>query len=206
MTVVVYGATYSVYTRIPRMALAIKAVDYQLQEIDIFDPETLPHDYPARHPFLKIPTLKHDGFELYETGAICRYIDETFPTPALFSKDAQTNARINQIISILDNYAYRCWVWDIAVERLERSPPDEEQIQSALPRARTCFDAINELAGDGPGLIGESVTFADVYGMAVIHYFMQTPEGRDMIVNYPRINAWWSRLNSETWVAATAPP
>jgi len=29
-----------------------------------------------RHPFGKIPEFDHDGFRLYEAGAIARYVDE----------------------------------------------------------------------------------------------------------------------------------
>ncbi len=31
--------------------------------------------YLARHPFGRIPAIEHDGFALYETQAILRYVD-----------------------------------------------------------------------------------------------------------------------------------
>ena len=30
-----------------------------------------------------MPTLVHDNFQIYETGAITRYVDEAFPGPSL---------------------------------------------------------------------------------------------------------------------------
>ena len=40
-------------------------------------------EHLARHPFGRVPVLEHDGFMLYETQAILRYIDRVLPEPAL---------------------------------------------------------------------------------------------------------------------------
>ena len=49
----------------------------------------VPAAYLALHPFGRVPTLVHDGFALYETGAISRYIDRAFPGPALQPSSAR---------------------------------------------------------------------------------------------------------------------
>ena len=47
-----YGAEYSVYTRIARLVLEECSVSYSLLEVDIFGAEDeLPADYLRRHPF-----------------------------------------------------------------------------------------------------------------------------------------------------------
>jgi glutathione S-transferase len=86
---VLFGAAYSVYVRTVRLALAERCVPYRLVEIDIFAPEGPPADYAARHPFNRIPAFEHDGFRLYETGAIARYVDEAFPGPSLVPDDVR---------------------------------------------------------------------------------------------------------------------
>ena len=73
---IVFGAAYSVYVRTVRLTLAEKDVPYKLVEIDVFGESGPPPDYFARHPFGRIPAFEHDGFQLYETDAIVRYIDE----------------------------------------------------------------------------------------------------------------------------------
>jgi glutathione S-transferase len=49
---------------------------------------------------------------------------------------------MNQIIALLDAYAYRTLVWDIYVERVSKprdgKPSDEEKIAAALPRRGLC--------------------------------------------------------------------
>jgi len=80
---VLYGAAYSVYVRAVRLALAEKGVACRLVEVDVFAPGGPPPEHLARHPFGKIPAFEHDGFRLYEAGAISRYVDEAFEGPPL---------------------------------------------------------------------------------------------------------------------------
>ena len=126
---ILFGAAYSVYVRIARLALAEKGVAYRLVEIDIFAEGGPPAEYAARQPFGRIPAFEHDGFRLYESGAITRYVDEAFAGPPLQPQDPRGRARVNQILSILDSYAYRTLVWDIY--RRARAGGRER------PRART---------------------------------------------------------------------
>ena len=78
----VFGAPYSVYVRSVRLTLEEKTVDYDLVPVDIFAAGGPTREQVARHPFGKIPAFEHDGFRLYEAGAIARYIDEAFaPVP-----------------------------------------------------------------------------------------------------------------------------
>ncbi|WP_245520908.1 glutathione S-transferase N-terminal domain-containing protein, partial [Mesorhizobium sp. M8A.F.Ca.ET.208.01.1.1] len=53
-----------------------KGVDYELAPVDIFAADGIPAWYLERHPFGRIPAFEHDGFRLFETGAIARYVDE----------------------------------------------------------------------------------------------------------------------------------
>ena len=149
MAVIVYGAKYSVYVRIVRMALAEKAVDYELVEVDIFAPE-LPAFYAPLHPFGKIPAFDHDGFHLYETSAIIRYIDEAFSGPSLQPTGSREKARMNQLISIADVYFYRPAVWDVAVERFDKpaqqETANEALIAEGLDKTSTALAAITNLS------------------------------------------------------------
>ena len=81
--VVLYGAAYSVYSRIARLALLEKGVEHRFVEVDIFKPINVPPSYQRLQPFGKIPALSHGEFELYEASAITRYVDEAFSGPAL---------------------------------------------------------------------------------------------------------------------------
>ena len=165
--VIVYGAPYSVYVRIVRLALEEKGVPYRLQEVDIFADEGPPAEHVARHPFAKIPAFAHGDFQLYETGAITRYVDAAFDGPPLVPEDPRTRARMDQIIGLLDSYGYRAMVWDVFVERVRRpeegAQPDENRIRSGLDTARRCLTALSDLKGAHAFLAGRAyVTPQDI--------------------------------------------
>ena len=130
-----FGADYSVYVRIARLAFAEKQVDYELVPVDVFAPDGVPDWYLEHHPFGRIPAFEHGGVRLFETSVINRYIDEAFSGPPLQAAEPGQRAVMNQIVAMLDAYAYRAMVWDVAVESLEKSAPDEALIASGLAQA-----------------------------------------------------------------------
>jgi glutathione S-transferase len=207
---ILFGAAYSVYVRAARLALAEKRVAYRLVEIDIFAEGGPPPDYAARHPFGRIPAFEHDGFHLYESGAITRYVDEAFPGPPLQPEDPQGRARVNQILSILDSYAYRTLVWDIFVERV-RAPgqgraPDEARIAAALPRAETCLAALEALMDVQPWLAGPQLTLADLHAAPIFAYAVLAPEGAALLARHDGIRRWWGKMAARASMAATRSP
>ena len=202
---VLFGATYSVYVRAVRLALEEKGVAYRLEAIDIFADDGPPPDYRLRHPFLRIPAFEHDGFALYEAGAIMRYVDDAFDGPPLMPATPRTRARASQIMSILDSYAYRCWVWDIYVESVERST-DKARVAEALPRAETCLRAIETLIEPDGFFLGAALCLADLHAAPMFDLLRRAPEGAALLARHPRWQAWWRRMSVRPSMAATRPP
>ena len=205
-----FGAAYSTYVRTARLALAEKGVAYRLVEVDVFAPGGPPAAYLDRHPFGRIPAFEHDGFRLYETGAITRYVDEVFGGAKLQPNDVQARARMNQMIGVLDGYAYRTMVWDIFVERVRAAAngrsPDEARIAAALPRAATCLAALQEAMGDGPFLAGPALTLADLHAAPIFVYFRMSEEGARLLAQHPRLEEWWRRMAERDSIVTTRSP
>jgi glutathione S-transferase len=201
MSLVLHGYRYSVYNRIVRLALAEKGVAYDRVEVNPFAPD-VPAAYLALHPFGRVPALVHDGFTLYETGAIIRYIDRAFPGPALQPADPQALARMDQIVGIVDAYAYWPLVRQVFSHRVFRpcsgQTGDEAEIARGVQASAKVLAALEPLVGDG-------VTLADLHLGAMIAYFVHAPEGRQALQGYPRLAAWWARLAARPSFAATDP-
>lgn len=208
---VLFGAAYSVYVRSARLVLQEKGVAYRLEEVDIFAEGGPSSSYLRRHPFGRIPAFEHDGFRLYETGAINRYVDEAFPGPALMPADSRARARVNQVLAVLDNYAYRTMVWDIYVERVARlrngGASDEARIAKALPLARTCLAALADIMEDQPFLAGGAeLTLADLHAAPMFALFVLAPEGQRLLAEHPGLGRWWGAISSRPSMAATWSP
>ncbi|TGP26482.1 MULTISPECIES: glutathione S-transferase family protein [unclassified Mesorhizobium] len=200
---ILYGADYSVYVRIARMTLEEKGVDYELAPVDIFAADGIPAWYLERHPFGRIPAFEHDGFRLFETSAIARYVDEAFDGPPLQPTDPCGRARMGQIAGMLDAYGYRAMVWDVAVERLEKEAPDEALIAGGLSQAETVLKVLASLKANGPWLLGDQLTLADLHAAPVIAYFVKVAEGRDTLARFADIESWYSRIAARPSFART---
>ncbi|WP_027051619.1 glutathione S-transferase family protein [Mesorhizobium erdmanii] len=200
---ILYGADHSVYVRIARMTLEEKGIDYELVPVDVFAADGIPGWYLEHHPFGRIPAFEHDGFRLFETGAITRYADEAFDGPALQPKDPRARARMNQIIGMLDAYAYRSMVWDVAVERLEKEAPDEAMIASGLSHASTALRTLSSLKAPGPWLLGDQLTLADLHAAPIIGYFVKVAEGQSLLARFADIEDWYARMAERASFAKT---
>lgn len=141
---IVFGAAYSVYVRTVPLALAEKDTPYHLVEIDVFSERGPPPDYFVRHPFGRIPAFEHDDFQLYETDAIVRYIDETFDGPSLIPDTSRGRARMTQAMRILDCYACPNMVWG-GVRRTDQRTAGRPRDKSR--QARRSDRALAHLSG-----------------------------------------------------------
>ena len=205
---IVYGPAGSTYVWSTRMALAEKGVAHELVEVGFGQHREEPH--LSRHPFAKVPAFEHDGFKVYETQAILRYIDEGFPVAPLQSTDLHQFSRMNQIIGIVDAYAWPSIAAGILFNRMLAPrfglPVDEAAITAALPRARLCVAEISRLMGDDPYLAGERVSLADLMVIPLFYYFGRLPEGEAPLAGHPNIRPWMRRMEERQSFQVTKPP
>ena len=208
MPLVLHGYHYSVYLRITRLALAEKGVAYERVEVNPFSPD-VPAAYLALHPFGRVPTLVHDGFALYETGAITRYIDRAFPGPSLQPRNARALARMDQIIGVVDSYGYWPLVRQVFSQRVFRpangQPTDETEVARGLAGAAKVLAALEDLASSDTFLVGPTPSLADLHLGAMIAYFTAAPEGAAMLDRHRLLAGWWERLGKRPSMVATAP-
>lgn len=193
-----FGADYSVYVQITRLTLEEKGVVHDLVPIDVFAPGGPPADYLKRHPFGRIPAFEHGDVSIIETTAICRYVDEAFEGPHLQPGTPEARARVNQIIAMLDAYAYQPLVWDIYVERVakpsEGFATDEARIAAALPVARHFLDVLQRHSSFAPWLAGEQLTLADLHAAPMLALFAKAPEGKALLESFEPLKLWLERM------------
>jgi glutathione S-transferase len=196
MGVRLYGIEGSPNVRGAMLGLAEKGVDYQL--VDVAPPFKAP-EHLARNPFGCVPVLEHDGFLLYETQAILRYLDQAFPGPELQPANAHEAARMNQILGIIDYHLFQSWSGAIAFERLVAPSffgraSDLERVAAAEPMARCCGEVLEALVS-APYLTGETYSLADIRLMPHFHWFRFTPEGEAILAGKGRLAQWFQHVS-----------
>ncbi|MGH7097582.1 MAG: glutathione S-transferase family protein [Stellaceae bacterium] len=205
---IVYGPAGSTYVWSARMALAEKGVAHDLIDVPFGTHREAPH--LARHPFAKVPAFQHDDFALYETQAIVRYIDERFAGAPLQPTEVHEWSRMNQVIGIVDAYAWPAIAGAILynrfiVPRLLGGKPDEAAIAAAVPRARLCLSEIARLQGEQRFLAADFVTLADLMAAPLLYFLARVPEGEAPFAEHPKLRDWLKRIEERQSFQVTKP-
>jgi glutathione S-transferase len=208
MPVILHGPAYSTYARTARLALEEKGVGYDLNEVDILSGKGHAPEHLARQPWGKVPAFEHDGFALFETFAITRYVDEAFPGPALQPSDAKSRARMTQICGIIDSYAYDAMIgklfWQEVIVPMQGGTPNSELVAEGLKASEQALTVIEGLMG-GDLLCGNAVTLADLHLLPPVEYLRMTKGGAAAFAARPKLAAWWERMNARPSVVKTRP-
>ena len=208
-TPVIHGPSYSPYVRTTRLALEEKGAPYELVLVDMIGGAHKQPDFLARNPFGKLPAFSHGGLNLYETSAMIRYIDRALPGPALQPTGSSAMARVDQVISIIDSFAYGSMigqlVWQRLIVPMLKGQPDEAVVAASLPQTTLCLSEFARLLDADPWFGGESMSLADLHLAPLLAYVTMTPEGPALLVAQPALKAWWDRMSSRPSMAGTQP-
>jgi glutathione S-transferase len=205
--VLLHGYRYSVYNRVARLALLSKDVEHRTIEVDPF--AELPDGYLKLHPFGRVPVLTHGAFELFETGAITRYVDRTFEGRPLQPGSAAALARMDQVISAVDSYGYWPMVRQVSSHAFLRpffgEPSSRAEIDAGLEASRRVLAFLDRVAGEGLVLNGRDTTLADFHLAPMIDYFVRAEEGKAALSSHPQVRGWWERTSTLDVLKGTDP-
>lgn len=201
----VYGFPQSTYVRTVRLALAEKGIEYDLDPVG-FSSERL----GALHPFRRIPAFRHDTLTLFETTAICRYIDDAFGGPALSPADAADRAQMDQWISVINAYLDPPVIRVIVIERItkpmQNRATDEGKCRAAMPLADRALSVLDEALDGKEYLAGPGVSLADFFLLPILYYFREMPEGIELLPGRRNLEEWYARMEARPSFGATRPP
>jgi glutathione S-transferase len=203
---IVYSIPGSPFGRAVLATLEEKGAPYRLSPVApgaFKSPEHL-----ARHPFGRVPVLEHDGFRLYETQAILRYLDRVLPTPALTPADPKAAARMDQAMGVNDWYLFQgvgnvIGFQRVVGPRLMGLTPDEAAIEACMPKAHMVFDELARLLGDQPFFTGNALSLADLILVPQVAFFTDTPEWATLGAPHANLVAWLDRMESRPSLEAT---
>jgi glutathione S-transferase len=202
----VHSIPGSPFGRAVLATLTEKSADFRL--VGVAPRAIKSQPYLSLHPFGRVPVLEHDGFRLYETQAILRYLDRVIPAPALTPSDPKAAARMDQMLSICDWYLHQGVNNIIGFQRIVRPrllgvPCDEAAVAEAVPRAHVVFAELSRLLGTNPYLAGEHVSLADILLASHMDFLAQTPEWAPLTAERPNLPAWLARVSARQSLPAT---
>lgn len=205
--VTLFGFQHSVYTWVARMTLQTTGVTWRDVEVNPFAPETGTSIRP--HPFGRVPVLEHDDFRLYETQAITSYIDARFGQRSLTPSAPHVQARMRQVIGVVDAYAYVPMVRHVFAHSVFRpwakETSDPNKIVTGLGAAEPVLTAMEDIAAEGLVLTGNPLTLADCHLAPMMAYFTAAPAGFNVLDSRPALARWWDKIRRENALVATWP-
>jgi maleylacetoacetate isomerase len=85
-----------------RIALALKGLPYRYSVVNLLKEEHTSAEHKARSPTGFVPCLAIDGVAYVESIAILELLEERFPSPPLYPKDAHGRARVRALVEIVN--------------------------------------------------------------------------------------------------------
>ena len=202
--VTLYGFPPSSYTWSARMACEEKGLSHDLEPIEFGSDE-----HKALHPFAKIPIMKHGDVTVYETAAICHYMDQTFDGPPLTPADAAGQARMMQWNSAIVDYFYDWCTKRIVIQRVvvpqRGGTPDEDMIKDAVPHAHHAMSVADAALQSSDYLAGDDPTTADYLLTPIANYMGAVPEGEAVMEGLTALGDWLGRMQARPSFKAPAP-
>ncbi|MFY1824664.1 glutathione S-transferase family protein [Myxococcus fulvus] len=196
----VHGHPLSTCTRKVLATLAEKGREAELVLVDLTKGEQKSPTHLARHPFGVIPTLEDDdGFVLYESRAIIRYLDRVLPGPSLTPAAPKAYGLMEQFISV-EQYYFTPSAFKVTWERLFKphmggGPVDEARVAEGRQGVAKVFAILDPVLAKQPFLAGDSFSLAEVAWLPDLAFFLTFDEEKALLAEHKHVAAWWERIS-----------
>jgi glutathione S-transferase len=193
----IYGVPQSTFTRTVRLACHEKGIDYEL--VPMF-----PGQMGALNPFQKIPAIAHGDMTLFESTAILRYLDRTFPGQKLWPQESRQAALCDQWVSAVNDSLFNSGLRFLA-NHFGFLPVPQEMADKYLAKARDVVPVFDRQLGQSRYLVGDSVTAADLFLAPMVSSFQAVPGLKEIGEASPNIGRWMRDMSARPSMQATVP-
>jgi glutathione S-transferase len=192
----VYGHPLSSCTRKVMMTLAEKGRDADFVTVDLFTGEHKGAGHLVRHPFGVVPVLDDDGFVLFESRAIVRYLEAKLGGARLVPDAPRSVARMDQWMSVDQSYVAphtRALAIERIVKKHQGADADATAIDASERALAHAFATIDDALAKNTWLAGDAFSLADI---SLAPYVASLPMigAQRLLSGLPYLSAWWSRV------------
>jgi glutathione S-transferase len=153
----------SPFSRKVRLSLAEKKIEVELVEEKYWEQG---EEFLRRNPAGKVPVLKIDRMTMAESGAICEYLEEAYPTPALLPRETKARYEVRRLVAWFDDKFYHEVTNKLFNERIikkvmGRGYPDSTRIKAGARKIKYHLDYMDWLLDQRRWLAGSQMSLAD---------------------------------------------
>ena len=192
------------------LALEHKGIPYTPKRLSFDKDETRKPEFLAINPRGRVPAIVDDGFALYESNAICEYLEEKHPQNPLLPKDAKGRAIVRRLVAEADDNLYTA-ASDLMSKLLYTAPAERDQkaIDAAKEKLKgelVCWR--DYLKGD---YFAGALSLADFAVYAYLRIGVRVEErvpgqGLKREELPPNLAAWMKRIEALPYFERTVPP
>ena len=203
--VIIFGMPQSTFVRSARLGCEEKGAAHVVEPMM---PDQLRES--GRHPFGRMPAMEHEGFRLFESSAILRYLDRTFGGPALEPADPKQALVSRQWESALHDYLLptlgRRYILQYVFPKGADGQPDRTVIDPAVEELRRNFAVLSEALAEGPFFFGADPAIPDLLLAPPLAYIEGLPEGPDLLAGAPPLQRLLDAMKARDSFQRTVPP
>lgn len=198
-----FGHPFSTCTRKVLLTLAETNTPFELTVVDFATGEHKREPHLSRQPFGQVPAIEDDGFKLFESRAIARYINQKV-RGALVPTDLYEYARMEQWISI-EACDFSGPAMKFIFHHAFHRPQSAEVLGTAGKALETALDVMDARLAVSIHLAGNDFSLADICFMPYVGYLMGSPL-KETIARRTRVDAWWNRVSERpSWQKVSRP-
>jgi glutathione S-transferase len=192
-----YHLWLSPFCRKVRIVLREKGVEFELKAENLFQRRP---EFMALNPACEVPVLvDEDGTAVADSAAICEYLEETVPDPALMPADAAGRAEARRLVAWFDRKFNAEVTENLVGEKimkrfLRAGTPDSRAIRAGKTNVHTHLDYIGWLTERRNWLAGEALSVADI--AAAAHLSCLDYLGDVPWEDHPAAKDWYARIKS----------
>lgn len=191
-----YHFPLSPFSRKVRLSLAEKRIEVELVEERYWEQGP---DFLLRNPAGKVPVFKMGSRTMAESGAICEYLEEAYPTPALLPKDPDARYEARRLVAWFDDKFHTEVTAKLLGERVFRKVmgtgyPDSANVKAGSKAIKFHLDYMNRLLDQRRWLAGNEMTLADFSAAAqlsCLDYISDVDWNRSEVVK-----DWYAKIKS----------
>lgn len=153
-----HGFSVSNYANMVKQCLIEKGVDFE--QLDTHPNQD--EDYLAMSPMGKVPCLETPDGYLVETSAILDYLEDVYPSPAMYPADAFARAKAREIMHVVELYIELAARRHLGSAIFGRDRSEEAMIE-VRPQVEKGLRALTKLASFGPFIMGSDFGNVDIF-------------------------------------------
>lgn len=173
--------------------LAELEIDYQRHSIGTRNGDLETEEYKSLNPNSKIPTIRDNGFVMWESHAIIRYLARQYGFGTLYPDDPQKAAMSDQWMTwSTDSFMGTFFPVFWQLVRTEESERDYKKIAEMAKQSSEILQILEDHLVKNNFVAGEQFTYGDIpLGVLIHKYFVLDIERPSL----PGIEAWYERLS-----------